>query len=322
MSARSPYATRSRGAPKPYLGKGHGRLAYNSPKKRTRSPARAERKESDPQAYYGSIHRKRTKKSHGSHKIKGPNRGIVSVWNAPSNQKTLDPERVVSMFNAFYPAEWVLNGSTGLYLDPYYWELNWAQLSKCPVKGTSKGDRLKDEINIHSWKLRIYTTVEGSYTDHTNVARSYLGNHFRLRIIQLLGDEADSSGKAKDAFRKSDFFNVDTASANGPPTNTPIYGYFGSANQPNSKNKYNYKVILDELWPAMTEQHYHEITLGPHIQKWYSTDNAATSVPIKGRFLINFEMEGLNPLYNPRTADIAQKDYSIRVESRVVWSDA
>lgn len=262
-----------------------------------------ERKGADFQGYHGEPMRKKTKGSSVGHRIKGPDRGMINVINAPVNKKTVRPERTVligrqrmsfkTLWTTADPGAGV--NITAEELCPGAWLTNSA-----PEKGVLKGNRIKDEINVHSWKMRLRTDLPGTSLDGVS--------SYRMVILQMLDDEGDVAQVASGGYQWNWFFNTYEADT---------FFHSHSEAQADAANKLavKYKVILDHVWPAMDKDHYEEITLGPHVQKYKSDVNATNAIPTRGRFI----------MFLARKSDVVGASNAdtlgLHIQHRLVYSD-
>lgn len=238
----------------------------------------------DYQGYHGEPMVKKSRGSSVKHKIKGPDRGIINVIAAPKTAKFVHPEKSVIMGMQQITFSSVRDNTGGVgegnavnianyELNPAVWynrtDNARAPIGLAPIKGTGKGEMIKNEINVHSWKIRIQTKIpDAELSGHYS---------YRLVIMQILDDEKDVVATGGSGYLWNTFFQDFAPEA-----------YFLSKNAATSAVSlaHRYKVVLDHYWPNMTKDHYEEITLGPHVQKYDNArSNIKTDFPVAGRFI-------------------------------------
>jgi len=267
----------------------------------------------DPQAYHGEPAMKKSKKSHVGHKVKGVDRGIINVVNAPVNPKVRAPEKTVKFgsqvvqLRRLRDEAGVLQTVVNHELSPGAWSVNSA-----PLRGTGKNERIKDSINIRSWVMRIKSVLHTATDDaspgvHTNL----LTGDFNVRflILQILDDKAAVLATAANGYTY-DKFMADSGEA---------MSWFESQNRSitAADNKgHRYKVILDHSWPNVTRDHYEEIKLGPHVQTYDPTQNSNNVMPVVGRFIAFFVFRCDNP-----TGQLHNFPVAMTIEHRMTYTD-
>lgn len=262
----------------------------------SRKKSRSKPKAIDYQGYHGEEQKYRSKKSHITQKIKGPDRGLISVVSPPF-AKTIRPETTVLSQTCKYTWR-TLQTTASAAVDISCNDLgpqNWTT-PQSPIRGTGKGERVKDNINIKSWKMKIETLAAPGVLDGTK--------SMRLVILQILDDGQQANAVANNGYKWSEFFME-----NEPPSN-----YLSNNSASYFLQKHRYKVILDHYWPSMQKNHYEEITLGPHVMEWASAANVASSVPYAGRFIMF--MGCLDAV----AADNAD-EYGMKITHRLTYSD-
>lgn len=270
--------------------------------------------DADPQGYHGEPTMKRSKRSHVGHKIKGVDRGVINVVNAPMNPKPRVAEATVKFGKQNIQLDRLCDTS-GAVVAAYNAELSpgvWATAS-APQKGTGKGDRIKDSINVRSWVMRIKThlldTPNNATPTPANVNLLTGKYSVRFIILQILDDKEKVKSIGVDGYPYWAFMADSTS---------PL-SWFESQNRNIASvgNKgHRYKVILDHVWPNVTRDHYEEIKLGPHVQTYDSADDSTSSIPVVGRFIAFF-------VY--RSDDLSlmsyEYPYGMTIEHRLTYTD-
>jgi len=266
----------------------------------------------DPQGFHGEPMKRHARRSYVGHKQKGVDRGIINVINAPSNPKVQAPERTVKFGNKNVPLSRLVN-DVGTIQTAYGVELcpgAWAAAT-APVKGTAKNQRLKDSINIRSWVMRIKTNLTHCKRDGAATYDDLLNrqNNVRFIVLQILDDKAKVNATAAGTYTWSSFM----ADPLQPMS------WFESQNRAVTSvdNKgHRYKIILDHSWPNVTRDHYEEITLGPHVQTYDSSDDANTSLPVVGRFIAFFVYRSDNLAANAYNYEVGAT-----IDHRITYTD-
>lgn len=228
----------------------------------------------DNQGLQGDEQKHFSKRSHVSVKNRQPDRGIINVFNPPDNPKALRPEPVVLFGKNIGDMPFLALRTIGslninipaVELCPGAWVAGAA-----PIVGAGPSQMVKSELNIRSWIMRFETNLIAGAIDGSS--------SYRMIVIQLCGPESDSL-RGSGGYQWSDFM-----------VNNEINSFFHSKHSTAASAlnaRFRFKVIIDHYWPNMTKNHYEEVRLGPHVQKYNTARGVgtATDLPCKGRFIM------------------------------------